>query len=88
MTFFANQNRAAIVYQPGYGYMVVTSWMHGTGGGRYAGDHHVSGNDRLPMLAVEGYTVYPPTDEGRRQAMDRCMLLNDQEQLENKKASA
>ena len=81
MSFFTNGNRAAIVYLPKQGYMVVTSWMNGTGGDRYPGDHHVTGNDRLPMLSVEGGEIYPNTDAGRIAAFDHCMFLNDKAQL-------
>lgn len=81
MTNLINNNRAAIVYKPGLGYMVVTHWMNGTAGGRFAGDHHVTGNERLPILAVEGYEIYPDSDEGRAAAMKHCMFLNDKSQL-------
>lgn len=81
MTAFNNNNRAAIVYKPGLGYMVVTTWMDGTGGGRFAGDHHVAGNDKLPMLLVDGGEIYPDSDEGRIAAMDVCMFFNDKSQL-------
>lgn len=79
MTAFANNLRAAIVYQPRFGYMVVTTWMNATGGGRFKGDHHVSGNDKLPMLSV--LETYPDSKEGEVAAMEYCMFLNDKSQL-------
>lgn len=80
MKVFNHDVRAAIVYMPGQGYMIVTPWMHGTGGGRFSGDHHVDGNPNLPMLKTEVW-IFPDTDEGRREASDYCMFLNDRQQL-------